>query len=307
MRMKIPVFVWMVFFMVTLLFLYAAKGGIKGIVVDKDKNPLEGVKITITSVKYPLTKFTLETNEKGEFIQIGLEPDYYQVLCEKEGFVPKSEQIRVHINEITDTTMKLSSLQEQIEVKVIPGKEEAQKAYRFYQEGKYEEALAEYNAALEKNPEEISNYYNLGVTYMALGKNEEAIEAFQKTIEFDPENFLALKFLGQLYARENDTPQAEIYLVQAAGLSPNDPELFFNLGVLRMNAANYPAAIEAFQKAIDCDEEYVDAYYQLGLLYINQNKAEKASAVFQKFLEFSLDDPRASNVRKILEMIGKKN
>jgi len=282
------------------------KGGIKGHVVDEDHNPVEGVQLTITSVEYPSNKLTLKTNEKGEFIQIGLEPGYYQVVCEKEGFSPKSEQIRVHINEIADITLELSSPQEQIEVKEIPGQKESQRAYKLYQEGKYEEALAEYQGAIDKNPEEVTNYFNLGVTYLALEKNEDAIISFKKTIELDPENFSALKFLGQLYAKENDTQQAEVYLSRAAGLSEKDPELFYNLGVMRMNAANYPEAIEAFEKAITCDENYVDAYYQVGLLYINQNQTDKAIAVFEKFLEVSPEDPRAPSVRKIMEMLEKK-
>jgi len=289
------------------LLISTTKGGIKGIVVDKDNNPLEGVKITITSVEYPSTHFTLMTKTKGEFIQIGLEPGYYRVLCEKEGFAPKEEQVRVSINEIVDTTLKLSSLQEQIEVKEVPGQKESQQAYQLYQEGKYEEALTEYKKAIEKNPEEMINYYNLGVTFMALDRNDEAIEAFKETIEIDQKNFAALKFLGQLYAKKNESQEAENYFSQAAGLSEKDPELFYNLGVIRMNAAQYPGAIEAFKKAIASDANYVDAYYQLGLLFVNQRQTEEAKAVFEKFLEISPDDPRAPNVNKILEMIKKKN
>jgi tetratricopeptide (TPR) repeat protein len=283
----------------------ASKGGIKGLVLEKDSNPVDGAKITITSVEYPSTNFTLKTNKKGEFIQIGLEPGWYQVLCEKEGFAPRSEQVRVPINEIVDTTLKLNPIQEQIDVKQVPGKQESQRASQLFLEGKYEEALDKYQAAVEANPEEVTNHYNLGITYMALNLNDKAIEAFKKTIELDPDNFLALKFLGQLYSKTNNYQEAENYFSHATRLSEKDPELFYNLGVMRINTANYSAAIEAFQKAIACDVDYIDAYYQLGLLYINQNQPDEATSVFEIFLKISPEDPRAPNVKKIMEMIKK--
>jgi tetratricopeptide (TPR) repeat protein len=40
--------------------------------------------------------------------------------------------------------------------------------------------------------------------------------------------------------------------------------------------------------------------YNLGLLYLRLNEREKARALFQRFLEIEPDDPRSSQVRRIL-------
>jgi uncharacterized surface anchored protein len=64
----------------------AIQGTVKGVIKDKKGNVVEGVKVTIVSLQYSAVKYTLKTNAKGEFIQIGLQPDYYQIKAEKDGY-----------------------------------------------------------------------------------------------------------------------------------------------------------------------------------------------------------------------------
>jgi tetratricopeptide (TPR) repeat protein len=295
--------------LVLLLFsicLSGTKGGIKGIVFDSQKKSVEGAVLTIISVEYPSTQYALKTNKRGEFIQVGLEPGNYQVRCEKEGYMPDGKQIKVSISEIAETFFTLNTAAPKLEVKEPPGKTVSQKAYELYEEGKYEEAAKEYQAAIEKNPGEATNYFNLGVTLMALNKPDEAVEVFKKTIEIQPENFGALKSLGQIYTKENEFEEAAKYLDLASKLSAEDPEVFYNLGVSRMNIGDYPRAAEAFHKTFACNERYVDALYMLGLVYLHQNKMEEARAFLEKFLKLNPDDPKAEDIKKMIEIIKKK-
>jgi tetratricopeptide (TPR) repeat protein len=307
MRGSKSIFYLLSVFLFSIFLSSSIRGGIKGKIIGEAQNPIEGVNITILSVEYPSEQYKLKTNTKGEFIQIGLEPGYYFLQCEKEGYAPVKKQVKVAISEIAETTIILSPIKQLLEIEGILGKKESQKGYILFQEGKYEEALHEYQAAVLKNPEEANHYYNLGVTYMALGRNKEAIEAFKKTINVQPGNLLALKSLGQLFAKEKEYKQASHYLSLAANISSSDPEVFYNLGVSLLNMANYPGALDAFQKTIACQKNYGDAYYQLGLLYLNQNEKDKALINFEKFLEISPDDSKVPNVKKMIELIKKEN
>lgn len=284
----------------------AVHGGIKGKIVDNDNNPVEGVRVTIISMEYPSERYTLKTNKKGEFIQIGLAPGYYQVRCEKDGYAPLVNEVRVHISEIVEKEFILSPVEGPSSPEKIPGQEESSKASKLFQQGKYEEAVKLYQEAVEKNPDDPIYFYNLGIAYMRLNKIDEAIEALKKMIEIQPESFLALKYLGELYAKKGDYEKSSKYFNQAVKISSDDPEAYYNLGISLMNSGDYPGALEAFEKSIHSQKDYADSYYQLGLLYLNQNKLDKALEAFEKFLQISPDDSKASMARNMIEFIKKK-
>jgi len=302
MRVKTVTIFILVFFLTSLLLLPITKGGIKGTIVDNDNNPIKGVKITIISVEYPSEQHPLITNKKGEFVQIGLDPGFYQIRCEKEGFFPSSINIKISISEIFEIQISLDPIKQQI-AEEVPGRKEMRSANDLYQEGRYEEALKEYQEAVHKKPEDPIGYYNLGITYMALGKQDEAINAFKKTIEIKPDHFQALKNLGQLYGKKKNFEAASKYYARSVKISADDPEVFFNLGVSLMNLSDKKGALDAFQKSVECKEDYADSYYQLGLLYLNLNKMDEARTAMEKFLKFAPDNSKALSAKKILEVI----
>ena len=283
------------------------KGGIKGKVLDQEQKPVEGAKITITNLEYTTSQFIVKSNDNGEFIQIGLEPGYYQVVVEKEGFDPVMKQIRVHIKEIVEKEFILDKVKEVKMKKETPGEKEAKKAQKFYEEGNFKDAIESYQQALQKNPDNPEYHYNLGIVYIELGDVENAITALQKAIEIQPQNFLALKALGQIFVKEKkDYAKAVEYYSRASDISPDDPEVFFNLGVGHLNLQNFTQALEAFQKTIDCNESFSEAYYQLGLLHINQNNFEKAMEALEKFIELAPDDPKVPTADNMLEFLRKQ-
>lgn len=299
------------FLLLTLFLFYlhtysGAHGGIKGKIIDNDNNPIEGVQLTIINMEYPSERHTVKTNKKGEFIQIGLYPGYYQVRCEKDKYLPEVKNIKISISKIVEIEIILTSSEKYIAPEQSPEDMVLRKAYELFQQGQYEEAAKVYKEAIDKDPENPTLYYNLGIAYMRLDKPDEAIQAFKKMIEIQPDSFSALKNLGELYAKEKYYEEASKYFSLAVNISSDDPEAYFNLGVSLMNCGDYPGAMEAFQRSINCQRNYAASYYQLGLLYVNQNKLEEAVAAFEKFLKLAPKDTKASTARKIIEFIKKK-
>ena len=52
--------------------------------------------------------------------------------------------------------------------------------------GKHEEAIKDYDKAIELKPLEVMPYNNRGLAKFHLGKYEEAIRDFEKALELDP-------------------------------------------------------------------------------------------------------------------------
>jgi LysM repeat protein len=87
--------------------------------------------------------------------------------------------------------------------------------------------------------------------------------------------------------------------VVLAGCEPSGPnaddekEPHFVLGLNRVNAFDYPGAVEAFEESLEANPHSAPAHYQLGMLYSEQ-ETNPAAAIYhyQRYLDF---DPKAPN------------
>lgn len=283
----------------------SVQGAIKGKVVDREGRPLVGVQITISSMRYSAVRFVLKTDNKGKFFQIGLQPDYYQIKAEKEGYQPVILERRVAIQQTVEVNFQLDKSPTPLP-QVTPGEADFNQGNAWFAEGKLVEAAAAYQRAIEKEPQEPIYYYNLGIVYTRLERYEEAIGIFQKMLEIQPQSYLAHKNLGELYGLLKDYQQALPYFEKAVELSPEDPEAFYNLGVCLLNTGAIEKAEQAFGKVIEIQPDYALAYYRLGMVYVHQNRKEAALEQLEKFLELAPHDPNADLARRIIEFLKKK-
>jgi tetratricopeptide (TPR) repeat protein len=71
---------------------------------------------------------------------------------------------------------------------------------QFFAAGKYEEAIVNYNKAIELDPQYAVAYYNRGNAYHKLGQDVEAIVNYNKAIELNPKDAAAYYNRGVAYA-----------------------------------------------------------------------------------------------------------
>lgn len=62
-----------------------------------------------------------------------------------------------------------------------------------FEEGRFEEALSEYNRALELDPQHVESYFNKGITLFYLGRYRESLITFETLISIEP-NFPEAKW-----------------------------------------------------------------------------------------------------------------
>ena len=74
----------------------------------------------------------------------------------------------------------------------------------YAQEGRIEDAIHHYRAALQSDPRHPIAAFNLGVALEDLGRTAEAIEAYQRAIDIDPLNADAHFNLAGVYERRGD-------------------------------------------------------------------------------------------------------
>lgn len=290
------------------VFLFSGvQGGVKGKIIDKTtKAPIEGVKVTITSMEYSIVRFTLKTNKDGTFIQTGLHPGYYQIKFEKEGYIPGVAEIKVSIAEISEFTGELESTASFIESKASPGDKAFRKGNEEFQKGNFPEAEKAYREAISLEPNEPIYLYNLAIALIRQNKDDEALDYLKKMLEIQLNSYSANKAVAEIYSRKSNYEEAGKYYRKAVEVSPNDPDAFYNLGACLKNTGDYKGALEAFEKATELKPDFVDAYYELSTMYINQNMKEKAILALEKFISFAKEDhPNLPIAKQMIEFLKK--
>ena len=279
------------------------QGAFRGTVKDTKGNPLEGVKVTIISMSYSSVKMTVRSDKKGQFIQIGLQPDYYQLRCEKDGFLPVVLEKRVPLGDTIDASFTMEGGTPPPAAGEALGEKDFKQGNELFGAGRYEEAAGAYKEAIVKEPQEPIYLNNLGICFTRLEKYDQAIEAFQAMLKIRPESYSANRSLGELFGLQKKYAEALPYFAKASEVSPDDPEAFYNLGACLLNTQEYDRATAAFLKAKELKPDYAAVYYQLGMISVNQNKKEEAVQYLQKFLELAPEDARASTAKQLLDYL----
>lgn len=104
------------------------------------------------------------------------------------------------------------------------------KGVRYLDQGNVKEAISEYQKAIEKNPDFVGSYLNLGRIHMGSydpkeekwhGDIDEAISNFKKALEKDPNYPLANNNLGFCYIITGDFAEAIKHLKKSYHVSPS--------------------------------------------------------------------------------------
>lgn len=281
--------------------LASVQGLIKGTVSDKNGKPIEDVKVTIASMEFTSLNLMVRTDKKGQFIEISVQPGYYQIKMQKNGYLPQLVEMRIGNRQTLEVGFLLE--EGQYTVSESSGEQDFKTGNERIANGKFEEAAKSYKEAVAKEPDEPIYYNNLGIAYLNLEKLDEALEVYRNMLEIQPRSYSAHKMIGELYSIKKEYRQALPFFTRATVLSPDDPEAFYNLGLCLMNMGASSQSLDEFKHALELKPNYPMAYYQTGMVYVNQNRKEEAIRNLEKFLELAPTDSRSDVAREIIKYL----
>jgi tetratricopeptide (TPR) repeat protein len=123
-----------------------------------------------------------------------------------------------------------------------------QQGWQLWQDQKYPGALADFQKAVDLNPNQTNAWNGLGWAQFNSGEPHGAEQSFQKVIALDPKHPGALNGLGQIYLSQRKYYDAERYLLQAA---PQAPAAWFGLARLYLLQGKFDQAETWAQKVVD--------------------------------------------------------
>jgi len=94
-------------------------------------------------------------------------------------------------------------------------------------ESLYEEAIAQFTKAFQRNPVFVEAYYNRGLVDLAIGQLSQAISDFTKAVEIKPEFIEGYKIRGAIYVAMSQYEQAIADFTKVIEHEPNSAETYF--------------------------------------------------------------------------------
>ena len=297
----------------------AQTGQVKGKVVDAKNQPVEKAKITIEAVDGMGRKFTVETNRRGEFIQIGLQPGQYKLTAEKDG-LSDSHQQRIGLDQAeVNFTLRPGGAaggdmspeeRKKAEARIAAVKGNFEMGVKLSNEGKHDEAIAKFNEVLAAAPKCIECLTNIASLQVQKKDYESAEATYKKAIEMNPSSAEAYNGLATLYNAQKKFDQAAEASAQATKLSGTAPggasaSTVFNQGVIAWNASKIPEAKKAFEEAVRLDPKLADARYWLGMANLNEGKMPEAVKEFEEYLKLDPSGKYAEQAKGIVSQLKK--
>ena len=296
----------------------AQTGQAKGKVVDAKNQPVAGATVVIEAIDGMGRKFTVKTDKKGEFVQIGLQPGQYRLTAEKDGLSDMHERrigldmVEVNFSlrpggaggEMSDEERKKAEAR----VAAIQGNFSAGVALT--NEGKHDEAIAKFNEVLKEAPKCVECYTNIASIHMRKKEYDQAEAAYKQALTIAPNSADAYNGLASVYNAQKKFDLAADASAQAQKLGAAAPggmsaSAVFNQGVIAWNASKIPEAKKAFEEAIKLDPKLADAHYWLGMANLNEGKMPEAAAAFEEYLKLAPTGQYAEQAKGVLAQIKK--
>lgn len=163
------------------------------------------------------------------------------------------------------------------------------------EEGKLDAAAAEFQKAIELDPEYADAHRNMGYVYWEQGKFEEAITAYEKAIEVAPDFGEAYGDMAGALVYLDRIPEAVAAGEKAIELAPDYANAHNNLGLAYSRQGELEKAIAEYKEAIRLDPDDPQPHTNLGLIYRKQDRLDDAIAEFQEAIRLDPDDPENHN------------
>ena len=137
-----------------------------------------------------------------------------------------------------------------------------QRGMAYFDSGKYEQAIEEFNSAIAHDPDYSSAYNNRGNAYYRLSNYQRAIEDYDRAIALDPEKAFAYMGRAQIYHDAMELHKAiEDYsrAIRYAPDSNNRAKMYNDRGIAYYGLRQYEKALSDFEQALALDPNHDSA------------------------------------------------
>jgi tetratricopeptide (TPR) repeat protein len=176
-----------------------------------------------------------------------------------------------------------------------------------FQKGQVDDAIAQYQKAVEIYPNYVAAHYNLGNALLQKGQLDTALAQYEKAVEIDPNDAAAHINLGNAFFQKQQLDEAVAQFQKAVEINPNDAEAQYNLGNALFQKGQLDEAVAQFQKALKIDPNSFATHYNLGGAFYQKGQLDEAITQFQEVLRLKPDfSPAQDNLAKVQALVRQR-
>ncbi len=161
--------------------------------------------------------------------------------------------------------------------------------------GRFDDAIASHRTALELAPNDAEGYFNLANALASRGDLEDAVSQFREAVRVDGTFAEALVNMGNALVDLGRVDEAATEYRRAAALRPEWGQSFNNLGLLASARGDIDESIAEFRRAIEAEPDYAEAHTNLAAALQLSGDIETALGHFRRAVELDPDNPAAHN------------
>jgi tetratricopeptide (TPR) repeat protein len=260
-------------------------GGARGKVVEEDGTPVAEATVTF-EYTVGTRSYEVKTNDKGEYIQMGIRPGRYLITATKDGFIQAAAEMMIGAGGMTTIP----------DLQLIPGSApmgaavaealmaKFQEGVGLARDGQLDEAEAIFNEILDANSGIPEVHSNLGFIHGKRGDWAAAEASYKTALDLRPGDSAAVAALADVYNQTGREDEAMELLNQTAGDNPGDATSQFNRGVLLLNSGKDAEAQEAFEAVLAADPTMAEAHFFLGTILVGQGKVAESVEHLETYL-----------------------
>jgi tetratricopeptide (TPR) repeat protein len=158
------------------------------------------------------------------------------------------------------------------------------------QHGRYEQAIREFNRAIQLAPENSDVWRRLAIVFERTNRIEEAAATYQKAIQAQPNYYRPYVDFGTFYLNRGQYGRAEEQYRRVTQLAPDLPSGHMSLGLALMQEGRYAEAEAQLLEALRL-RSWRDLLINLGALYYQEQRFSEAAEYFERSLASGSPSP----------------
>jgi protein O-mannosyl-transferase len=158
-----------------------------------------------------------------------------------------------------------------------------------FEKGRVDEAVVQYQKALEIEPDYADADYNLGNAFFQQGRLDEAIAQWQKVLKIQPDDAQVHNDLGFALFEKGHVDEAVTHYEKALGIKPDYTEAHNNLGIALAQKGRLDEAIAQYQMALQIKPDDAEVHNNLGIAFAQKGRLDETITHYQKALQIKPD------------------
>jgi Tfp pilus assembly protein PilF len=301
----------------------ARQGRLIGRVVDPEKRPIPGVRVTTTCLDIAGVELVTTSDAKGlftvDFTRINAR---YVHMLEKAGYVSLRIEQKWTLEGTERHEFKMDPLPaaapaappasrptpDARQDSETAGRTD-EEATRIYNEGVALSksgddagAFAKFEAALAASPGFAPALVGLAASGLKIGKAAEAAKAAETLLEADPANEQAIRLRYNAALKLGDRTRIAEALVGLAAVDPvTARDGLFKLATAAYNADDGATAKPLFAKVLELDPDHAPSHYLLGLVFMREGATADAKRHLERFVALAPNDANVATAKEALQ------